>query len=152
MSTSSRDDVFTRLSAEVDTATGVVDLPVELSWQAHHPWVVWAVLRGRRPVAWMLGRDLLADALTSDEGSFGDVWVRPADATGRQVALTLAPPSGRVCLRIDTGELARFLRATFARVPRGRELVRAWADLDLEIAALLDDPRSGGGSGTEVAA
>lgn len=134
------------LSAELDTDAGVMDVPVDLWWHRADPWTVIAVFAtpyGR--VVWCLGRDLLAEGLQGKAGA-GLVWVHHVDQ-GRKVAVMLPGWSGSVCLCIGATELARFLAATFVRVPRGAELAEIEADLDAELLLLLDDP---GGCGLGV--
>ncbi|MEV6315492.1 SsgA family sporulation/cell division regulator [Streptomyces sp. NPDC051776] len=83
-------------------------------------------------VAWVFGRDLLAQGLDGPAGE-GDVHVRPFgdDLT----VLEFHASVGTAMVRMETPDLRRFLQRSYLLVPAGSEGSH-W-DVDAELAALL---------------
>ncbi len=87
------------------------------------------------PVGWSFARDLLVAGLSEATG-IGDVRVWPwSTPRGDLVALALSSPDGNALFEVSRSVLVRFLRRTFAVVPRGEE--SQYLDVDAAIARLL---------------
>lgn len=87
---------------------------------------------------WTFARELLATGLDQPAG-LGDVriwpslWVTPH---GYQVTIELSSPDGHAVLAMPRRALLRFLRRTYALVPRGRET--SHQDIDAALSRLLN--------------
>lgn len=87
---------------------------------------------GGADVAWVFGRDLLADAVEGPAGH-GDVRLRPV---GRgMTVLELHASIGTALVRMETADLRRFLHRSYLMVPPGLE--HLYLGLDDDLAALL---------------
>lgn len=73
----------------------------------------------RRPVRWLIGRDLLANGLMEAVGD-GDLRIQPSPDTD-EVAIRVRTPEGVAVIRLPWNPIAGFVRATCDRVPRGTE-------------------------------
>jgi hypothetical protein len=115
--------------------SGPVALQVGLRYSAADPYAVRAAFRGGdTTVEWVFARELLLGGLREASG-VGDVHVWPGRAAGEDVVhISLSSPDGRAVLQADARELRRFLDATTALVPVGREEIHL--DLDQVIAKL----------------
>ena len=115
--------------------SGPVPLQVGLRYSAVDPYAVRAAFRGSETtVEWVFARDLLLSGMREPTGS-GDVHVWPGHLDGRDVVhISLSSPDGRAVLQADIHDLRRFLDATTALVPVGREDVHL--NLDDVIAKL----------------
>jgi hypothetical protein len=71
------------------------------------------------PNVWRFGRELAATGLVGRAG-MGDVQFKPA-STNKDVHLHLSSPDGESTLWVPTTGLARFMAATYRRVPKGEE-------------------------------
>jgi hypothetical protein len=116
-------------------------VPATLSYDPDEPYAVTALFRtSDGDVAWVFGRDLLEDGISSPAGE-GDVAVWPSVSDGARVlCLSLASPSGSALLEADLATVASFLDETYRAVPLGSE--SALLDLDSQLAALLGDEPS----------
>jgi hypothetical protein len=92
-------------------------------------------------VDWTFARDLLADGLADETAGLGDV--RIFDLSFGFVGIILQSPDGAALFSWKRGPLARFLQATYQKVPRMRE--GEHQDLDKVLDRILD--RDGGVSG-----
>lgn len=80
------------------------------------------------PVTWTFARELLAVGLGELTGR-GDVRIWPWHSPrGEFIALSISSPTGSALFEVPRSVLARFLRRTYAAVPRGQE----WAHLDID--------------------
>lgn len=89
-------------------------------------------------VTWTFARELLATGLDQPAG-LGDVRVWPspwATLHGDQVTIALSSPDGEAVLEVPRKALCRFLRRTYALVPRGQET--RYQDIDSTLNRLLD--------------
>jgi hypothetical protein len=118
-----------------------VTVPATLSYSVDEPYAVTTLFRtSDGDVAWVFGRDLLEDGMTSPVGE-GDVAVWPSTATGdRIICLSLASPSGSALLEADLMAVRRFLDDSYRLVPLGSE--SSMLDLDSALAELLGDEPS----------
>lgn len=106
--------------------------PVALTYDESDPFLVTFEFRSEKVTTWVIGRELLVEALATGVQAGGrDVTLR---AEGRALFLTLSSPSGRAVVRFDAAEITDFLERSFHVVPLGREMTMV--DLDAELAAL----------------
>lgn len=102
------------------------------------PYAVRIRFEGDEPghtVTWLFARDLLAAGLDEPVG-LGDVRIWPwSSPRGQFIALSLSSPEGSALYEAPRNVLARFLRRSYAAVPRGREGDQL--DLDAVLADLL---------------
>ena len=88
-------------------------------------------------VSWSFARELLATGLVEPSG-IGDVRVWPwSTPRGEAVALALSSPDGNALFEISRGLVARFLKRTYALVPRGKETDSL--DVTATVTRLLTD-------------
>lgn len=106
-----------------------------LTYRADQPYEVAALFRDDN--RWVFARDLLAEGLT---GPCGDGDVRIAPILRDEILLYLSSDDGSVSLYLPRAHVERFLGATFALVPAGREEM----DFDAELAELLAAGAGGG--------
>lgn len=110
-----------------------VDIPSALSYRpADDPFAVWLTFGSRNPVEWTFARELLVYGLDNRAG-LGDVRIWPH--RHGELALTLDSPEESALFLLHRPTVAKFLRQTYAVVPRGREQL----DFDRELAELLSD-------------
>ena len=119
-----------------------------VSWSTDDPYVVALTFHTGRDdsanVVWLVGRELLTEALAEGEAGRGDVrfWqAEQPDMAGRfeLTCMELISPSGRALFEFDTPELAEFLEDTYDQVEQGFEL--AFLDWDTEITELSNGAR-----------
>jgi hypothetical protein len=110
---------------------------VSLRYDAADPYAVHASFHyGNETVTWSLARDVLANGLDEPAGA-GDVLVWPwSSPRGDFVALSLSSPDGCALFEIERSILVRFLRRTYAVVPRGQESDHV--DLDELVRMIMD--------------
>ncbi|GHB11240.1 hypothetical protein GCM10010330_76520 [Streptomyces tendae] len=114
-------DVARWLSPEL-----ALTLSCEFSYAEQDPFAVTVVLDadGKRPVRWVLSRDLLADGLSARTGE-GDVMVWPMydlpDGGAPSFCLRLVNTVAAV-FEIPTEPVAQWLAHTYTLVPRGSEM------------------------------
>lgn len=109
-----------------DGSTAPVE--TELIYQAEDPFAVTMRFHAGGAVAtWIMGRDLLAEGMTSPAGR-GDVRVRPLAA--RTLVLELISDRHVTVFRLPSGTLRKFLDATYRLVPPGAERFDADAFLN----------------------
>jgi hypothetical protein len=100
-----------------DGATAPVE--TELLYQADDPFAVTMKFHAGGAVAtWIMGRDLLAEGLSTPSGR-GDVRLRPN--AGRTLVLELISDRHVTVFRLPAGTLRKFLDATYRLVPPGTE-------------------------------
>lgn len=87
---------------------------------------------GPEPVEWTFARELLVYGM-EDRAGLGDVRIWPH--RHGELALTLDSPEESALFLLHRPTVAKFLRQTYAVVPRGREQL----DFDRELAELLSD-------------
>ncbi|MFK0022763.1 SsgA family sporulation/cell division regulator [Streptomyces sp. NPDC090798] len=107
----------------VISRTYSLSMRMSLRYEPADPYVVRAVFFADTggPVEWVLGRDLLADALTGSAGC-GDVRVWPGVAPGDQAMyIVLGSSAGTALLEVPVRDVRTFLEDTEALVPRGTE-------------------------------
>jgi hypothetical protein len=93
---------------------------------------------GYGPVRWSFARELLVDGLDEPAG-LGDVRIWPwPTPRGDLIALAISSPEGHALFEVPRAVLVRFLRRTYAVVPRGRESVQVHLDLDADLATLFE--------------
>ncbi|NUT51648.1 MAG: SsgA family sporulation/cell division regulator [Saccharothrix sp.] len=103
----------------------------ELIYQADDPFAVTMHFHaGGGVAAWIMGRDLLAEGMTTPSG-LGDVRLRPAG--GRALILELVSDRHVTVFRLPAGTLRKFLDATYRLVPPGAERF----DADAFLATVL---------------
>ena len=102
-------------------------LTATLRYQPCDPYAVEATFRaGEEAISWVLGRDLLAEGLTTVSGE-GDVRVWPTLDLGehgqhkRVVMLQLSSPDGRALLAAPAEHVGAFLAETYEVVAPGTE-------------------------------
>lgn len=101
----------------------------ELIYQADDPFAVTMRFHSGGAVAtWIMGRDLLAEGMTTPTG-LGDVRVRPH--AGRTLVLELISDRHVTVFRLPTGTLRKFLDASYRLVPPGIERFDADAFLSI---------------------
>lgn len=84
---------------------------------------------------WILGRDLLLEALSGEEGrSVGEGDVK-CILMGERLFLQLSSPDGHATLSAPRSEMDNFIKLTLATVPQGQEF--SAIDMDRELAVLL---------------
>ena len=110
-------------------------VPVELGYDPADPYAV--TLTFNRPPAkaavWIIGRDLLADGMTAEEGD-GDVQVRPLADDPNWVELEFRSPSGHARFWAAAWQLANFTEQSYALVPAGTEHAVVERELDMVLA------------------
>jgi hypothetical protein len=88
-------------------------------------------------VTWSFARELLATGLDEPAG-IGDLRLFPwRGPRGEFIALSLSSPDGSALFEVARSVLARFLRRTYAAVPRGQETEHL--DIDGALAWLLGE-------------
>lgn len=110
-------------------------LPSALAYRpAEDPFAVWVIFDpgSNEPVEWTFARELLAAGMDGPAG-LGDVRIWP-DRAGT-LAMAMSSPTGDALFQLHRPTVAKFLRQTYASVPRGQERL----DLDSELAELLND-------------
>jgi hypothetical protein len=132
-------------------AADPIPVRITVSWSTDDPYVVALAFHTGRDdaadVEWLVGRELLTDALADGEAGRGDVRIWQADqpdqadrAEGFEAfeltCMELTSPFGRALFEFGTPELAEFLEATYEQVEEGFEL--AFLDWDAEITELLN--------------
>jgi hypothetical protein len=91
----------------------------ELIYQADDPFAVTMNFHAGGAVAtWIMGRDLLAEGMTTTAGA-GDVRLRPH--AGRMLELELVSDRHVTVFRLPRGTLRKFLDASYQLVPPGAE-------------------------------
>lgn len=130
-------DVF----AHVKTSAGFDDdqVPVILAYNGDDPYAVSITFDFPEGPTWIVGRDLIADALeTSKVTGDGDVQVLNE---GDTVLIFLATEIGRhahtAAVKIDKVEVIEFLDETYKITERGDESSAVENDLDRYLADLL---------------
>lgn len=106
------------------------------SYSAYDPFAVSLAVRTRhdRWVEWLIGRELVMDALEEPVGE-GDVRMRPLEVQGYDIVeIEIRSHDGRAVLEVDRDLLRSFVDATLEMVPAGTEADRM--DLDGEIARI----------------
>jgi hypothetical protein len=133
-------------SVEVETSLRLVapdatTLPVRASlrYDPDDPYAVHMLFRAEyargEPVGWSFARELLMTGLHEPAG-IGDVRVWPWGTPRSDfVALALSSPDGSALFEVPRGFLVRFLRRTYASVPRGGESEHL--DVDAAVNRLL---------------
>jgi hypothetical protein len=89
------------------------------------------------PVIWSFAGELLLTGLDQPSG-IGDVQLWPSPGTSvdaQAVALSFSSPDGPVRFEVRRRVLVRFLRRSYALVPRGQETHHQ--DIDAALARLL---------------
>jgi hypothetical protein len=90
--------------------------------------------RSDRWVEWLVGRDLVVEALEGPAG-FGDIRMSPQVVQGYEIVeIEISSHDGRAVLEVDRDLLRNFVEATIEAVALGDE--PTWMDLDLEIAKI----------------
>ncbi|WP_190136558.1 SsgA family sporulation/cell division regulator [Streptomyces longispororuber] len=136
--------VTSAVTAQVRTAEDVppTPLPAELRYEVSDPYAVVLTLGPSTDwaVTWVFARALLTEGLRRPTGA-GDVTVVPAPRHHRRrhhprsVRVVLRNGSGQALVGLAVGDVAAFLRKTFALVPAGAEGYHV--DLDGVITALM---------------
>lgn len=106
------------------------------SYDAADPFAVTLAVRTRadRWVEWLVGRDLIADALDGVAGD-GDIRMSPQVVQGYDIVeIEIRSSDGRAVLEVDRDLLRHFIESTALLVAFGDESGRM--DLDGEIAKL----------------
>lgn len=120
--------------AQVSVETGIrlvtpdaTALPLRATFRYHteDPYAVRIIFHpdgaGATPVTWVFARELLVTGLDEPTG-LCDVRVWPwASPRGDFTALAVSSPDGNALYEIPKSVLVRFLRRTYAAVPRGHE-------------------------------
>lgn len=119
----------------VDSAGHAGSVFTTFAWYASDPLAVLftVYVSGLKSVQWRFGRDLLAEGLDQEVG-IGDVKMGPRLQAGclDLVQITVFGPDGSAAaLFLYRSLIDRFLRGTYAVVPRGGEVI-----------AVPDDPRA----------
>ncbi len=135
------------MDAEISTDTVQQDMftvlhgqpaPVVTRWSydAHDPFAVTLAVRTRsdRWVEWLVGRDLVREALDGAAGE-GDIRMSPQIVQGYDIVeIEIRSTDGRAVLEVDRDLLRHFVDSTVELVAFGDEPIRM--DLDGEIAKL----------------
>jgi Streptomyces sporulation and cell division protein, SsgA len=109
-----------------DGSTAPVE--TELLYRSEDPFAVTMRFHAGGAVAiWIMGRDLLAEGMTTPTG-LGDVRMRPQ--SGRTLVLELISDLHVTVLRLPAGTLRKFLDASYRLVPAGSERFDADAFLE----------------------
>ncbi|MFD8295083.1 SsgA family sporulation/cell division regulator [Streptomyces bauhiniae] len=117
---------ITGLPVQFLLAPGPMTLPLRmnLAYELDDPYAVrvsFVYPDTGQTVEWVIGRDLLAAGLAEPAGE-GDVRIWPAcTAAWQAVRIRLSSPAGTALFEAPAEEIAAFLRATEAVVPRGTE-------------------------------
>ncbi len=111
-------------------------------WVHRDPAAVHVTLRTPDEVAWIFGRELLADGIFSETAiGMGDVTIRKINQASTEVVLD--SPDGRATLAMDTTPLNNFLRKTEEICPTttddGPESIIISAQLDSWINMTLTE-------------
>jgi hypothetical protein len=115
----------------------LVPFSAVLTYDPADPYAVTAVLESDAgPVAWLLSRDLLCEALDFRTG-VGDVHAWPTvTPSGEEITvIELHSPDGHATLQVASDDLMAFLEEASHRVPFGKE--STFLDVDGLISALL---------------
>ncbi|CAM3105353.1 Sporulation protein SsgA [Stackebrandtia soli] len=116
-----------------------ISVRASLRYDQSDPYAVHVMFHPDNPesehVSWSFARDLLSSGLVEPSG-IGDVrvwpWVTPR---GDAIALALSSPDGNALFEVSKSLIARFLRRSYAVVPKGKE--PECLDLDVAVAKLL---------------
>lgn len=116
-----------------------VNVRSNLRYDQEDPYAVHVMFHPGNPdaesVNWSFARDLLAAGLVEPSG-IGDVRVWPwTTSRGESIALALSSPDGNALFEVSRGVVSRFLRRSYALVPKGREAGNL--NLDTTVAKLL---------------
>jgi Streptomyces sporulation and cell division protein, SsgA len=116
----------------------IVPLRADLHFSSQDPYAVGMSLDtgAAEPVEWILGRDLLAEALHGRVG-IGDVraWPSTSHSGAKVLTIVLGPPGGCARFEASAAEIEAFLARTFELVTSGQET--HCSDVDAELAELL---------------
>jgi Streptomyces sporulation and cell division protein, SsgA len=116
---------------------GPSEVTVEMRYDTADPFAVHAVFQVApgQQIAWVFGRELLAEGLDLPAGD-GDVRIWPASDAGREVVcIVLRSPDGEALLHASTPEIVAFLSSAYALCARGREARHL--EIDRGLSALL---------------
>ncbi len=118
----------------------VLPVTAELGFRVGDPYTVRAVFRGAQSTStWLIGRELLDQGVhaTADQpAGAGDVQVW-RDEDPDYLLISLSGIEGSALLAAPADPMARFLAATAALVPVGRESERMAGEISALIATLL---------------
>ncbi|MFG2951586.1 SsgA family sporulation/cell division regulator [Streptomyces adustus] len=117
--------------------TCTLPLRLDLRYEPTDPYVVRAAFSTDTDelAEWTLGRDLLADGLTTTAGH-GNIRIRPTTGHGDQTTyIALGPPADTALLEVPTQDIKAFLDDTQTLVPQGTE--SAHIDWEHELTNLL---------------
>lgn len=134
--------IRTAAAAISDTGHRYGLCPAILGYDPARPYTTTVVFRSavRTDVHWIFGRDLLADGIDAPSTSpAGLMDVRVWRMSALDVGLLLASGGELAILALPAVDVRRYLRRTYALVPRGAESQHL--DLDQAIADLLDGAR-----------
>jgi hypothetical protein len=108
----------------LDTCTGgMCPVPVELVWSPEDPHAVTFCFRDRTRAVWVVGRELIVDALTSPAAGEGDVQFWREDDWPECVAVAFDSPSGHAELHVPREALIALI---FLSESGFRGAVDAW--------------------------
>lgn len=121
---------------------------ITFSWSTDDPYAVALAFHTGHDeaadVEWVVGRELLTDALADGEAGRGDVRIwqasQPDQTEGAEAieltCMELTSPSGHALFEFSTPDLAEFLEHTYDQIEEGFEL--AFLDWDAEITELVN--------------
>lgn len=135
-------------TVEVDTTMRFVapdfttiNVRASLRYDQDDPYAVHVMFHPGNPdaeqVSWSFARELLAAGLVEPSG-IGDVRVWPwTTPRGESIALALSSPDGNALFEVSRSLVARFLRRSYALVPKGKE--PDCLDVDSAVLKLLTE-------------
>lgn len=123
----------------VATDFTTVNVRASMRYDAEDPYAIHVMFHPGNPdaeqVSWSFARELLAAGLVEPTG-MGDVRVWPwTTPRGDAIALALSSPDGNALFEVSRSLVSRFLRRSYALVPKGRE--GDSLDMDATVAKLL---------------
>jgi hypothetical protein len=118
-----------------------INVRASMRFDQDDPYAVHVVFHPGNPdaeqVSWSFARELLAAGLVEPSG-IGDVRVWPwSTPRGDSIALALSSPDGNALFELSRSLVARFLRRSYALVPKGKEPDSL--DVDTAVSKLLAD-------------
>jgi len=118
--------VSIQLDRVLDGMLGLSVIKARWLYSSQEPMVlVMQVYSVHGPVTWVIGRDLLRDALATGRGGdevYGDV-LAEVDQETNSMILSLTTPTGHCMLAFDSSAVQELVEATTHVVPIGAEFV-----------------------------
>jgi len=130
--------ILAETSLKLVSPDAAAPVPASFRYDPADPYAVHLRLwTGHEPVSWLFARELLLTGLDQPTGT-GNVQVQPSPWVtpgGETLTLSLSTTDGQARFEVRRKVIVKFLRRSYAMVPRGQETQHQ--DTDAVIARLL---------------